>query len=206
MVARAAALGVVAGGVGFAYLLPGVVEGIEIFWRITPMMGVAFWLGLFWRRGTVAGAWAACLTGFGVLWLTTTGFFVAYAGSLPFAEPLQLIWVKDGTPEIYLPWQMTFYLAAAIGAGIVVSLLTPRVAEDKLENFYALVRTPVRPGERVGAPCTLPEDAVVPPRRKLIPWRDLEILRPSAVSLAGFVAAWGVVAVIVYIFRWIAAG
>ena len=41
---------------------PGVVKGLEIFWMICPMMGITFWLGLFWRRTTVAGAWASCFT------------------------------------------------------------------------------------------------------------------------------------------------
>jgi Na+/proline symporter len=57
-VGRIAAVAVVCGGVVFAYWLPGVVAGLEIFWKISAMMGLAFWMGLFWRRTTVAGAWA----------------------------------------------------------------------------------------------------------------------------------------------------
>jgi Na+/proline symporter len=56
VVGRLTSLAVVAGGVFFAFWLTGVVEGLEIFWKISPMMGIAFWLGLFWRRATTAGA------------------------------------------------------------------------------------------------------------------------------------------------------
>jgi len=203
VVARIAAFSVVAGGVYFAYRLPGVVEGLEIFWKISPMTGVAFWLGLFWRRATVAGAWACVAAGFGVWYLTTTDFFISAVKDLPFAGKLGLIFVESGKPELYLPFQMLMYLGAAATAGIVVSLLTKPVPEEKLERFYALVRTPVRPGEKPPAPCTLPEGAVVPPRKKLLPLKNLEILRPSALSVAGFAAAWLLVAGIIFVFRWI---
>jgi len=197
-VARVTSLMVVAGGVGFAYWLPDVVKGLEIFWMISPMMGIAFWLGLFWRRTTVAGAWASTLTALGVWWLTTQEFFISWLGSLSIAEPLRFIFVKQGVPEVYLPWQMVFYLAAGSIAGIVVSLLTKPVAKDKLDNFYALVRTPVKLGEQVATPCTLPDDAVVPAKRNIFPNTSLEITIPSLTSVVGFLVGWGCVAAIIY--------
>jgi len=48
---------VVAGGVAFAFWVPSVVKALEIWFMIAPMMGLVFWIGLFWRRMTVAGAW-----------------------------------------------------------------------------------------------------------------------------------------------------
>ena len=197
-VARAASLIIVAGGVGFAYWLRGVVEGLEIFWKISPMMGIAFWLGLFWRRTTTAGAWASTLTAFGVWWLTTKGFFISWLGSLSMAESLTFIFVKDGIAEVYMPWQMIFYLSAGTIVGIVVSLFTKPVAKEKLDNFYALVRTPVKPGEQVSVPCTLPDDAVVPEKRNIFPNTSLEIAIPSRTSVVGFLAGWACVAAIIY--------
>jgi Na+/proline symporter len=210
-VGRIATVAIVAGGVVFAYRLPNVVEGLEIFWRIAPMMGIAFWLGLFWRRATPAGAWAATLTGFGLWFLSDHALFIEWLRGLPWAEPLRLVFDKaqaDGTTaaEMYLPWQMVFYLSGGTLAGIVVSLLTPRVAEEKLEAFYALVRTPVRPGEPPTAPCTLPAGVAVQPRRKLIPLRSLEILVPSWTSAAGFAAGWAIVVAIIAVFYWISRG
>ena len=54
---RFAAGVVVIAGLMLAYQLPNVIVGIEILWKIIPLMGVAFWLGFFWRGATVAGAW-----------------------------------------------------------------------------------------------------------------------------------------------------
>jgi Na+/proline symporter len=197
-VARAASLIIVAGGVIFAYRLEGVVAGLELFWKISPMMGIAFWLGLFWRRMTPAGAWASTLTAFGVWWLTTKGFFISWLGSLSMAESLTFVFVKDGVPEVYLPWQMVFYLSAGTIVGIVVSLFTRPVPEEKLDNFYALVRTPVKPGEQVSVPCTLPDDAEVPEKRNIFPNTSLEIAIPSRTSVVGFLAGWVCVAAIIY--------
>ncbi len=197
-VARVASLIIVAGGVVFAYRLEGVVEGLEIFWKISPMMGIAFWLGLFWRRTTVAGAWASTLTAFGMWWLTTQEFFISWLGNLSMAESLTFVFVKNGMAEVYLPWQMVFYLSVGIIVGIVVSLFTKPVSEEKLDNFYALVRTPVKPGEQVSVPCTLPDDAVVPEKRNIFPNTSLEIAIPSRTSVVGFLAGWVCVAAIIY--------
>jgi len=196
-VARVMSIAVVAGGVAFAYWLPGVVKGLEIFWIIASMMGLAFWLGLFWRRATPAGAWAATLTSFGVWWLTTQSFFVSWMANLPVSESLRFIMIKAGEPEIYLPWQMIFYLVTGLLAGIIVSVLTKPVAKEKLDNFYALLRTPVKPGEQVAAPCTLPEGAVVPAERKLFPNTNIEISIPTRTSVLGFLAGWACVALII---------
>lgn len=196
-VARIASLGIVGSGVAFAYWLPNVVKGLEIFWMISPMMGIAFWLGLFWRRTTVAGAWASTLAAFGMWWLTTQEFFISWLDRLSVGELLRLTFIKDGTAEVYLPWQMLFYLAAGSLAGIIVSLFTKPVAKEKLDNFYALVRTPVRPGEQAPVPCTLPPDAVVPEKRNIFPNTALEIPVPTRMSVVGFMVGWGCVAAII---------
>jgi Na+/proline symporter len=198
LVARITSVAVVAGGAAFAYWLPSVASGLEVFWKISSMMGIAFWLGLFWRRTTAAGAWASTLTAFAVWWLTTQEFFISWLGGLSAAEPLRFIFVKGGAPEVYLPWQMAFYLGAGLAVGVVVSLFTKPVADDKLESFYALVRTPVMRGERVDAPCTLPAGTVAARRRNLFPKTGLEIGMPSRTSVIGFLAGWVCVAAIIY--------
>jgi Na+/proline symporter len=45
--------------------------GLEVLWKIGAMMSVAFWMGVFWRGATSAGAWAATLTAF-LIWLVTS--------------------------------------------------------------------------------------------------------------------------------------
>ncbi len=199
LVGRIASVVVVTGGVLFAYWLPGVVAGLEIFWKVAPMMGIAFWLGLFWRRATVAGAWAATLTAFGIWWLTAQTFFASWLAGLPLPETLCLVRGQGDALYVYLPWQMALYLTAGTVMGIVVSLMTRSVDKEKLDNFYALVRTPIQPGEIISTPCRLPDNAVVPPARKLLPGTNFEIMAPSGTSIAGFFIGWLFVAAIILI-------
>jgi Na+/proline symporter len=206
-VARITSLAIVACGVVFAYWLPGVVKGLEIFWKVSAMMGIAFWLGLFWRRTTVAGAWAGTLTGFAVLLFTSRIAFwdyVVWDFNVRFGDmlPSRMLW--EG--ELSLPWQMVLYLSAGLITAVVVSLLTEAVAKEKLDNFYALVRTPVKPGEQVKQPCVLPSDAVVPEKRSIFPNTNLEFLVPSRRSVVGFLAGCGCVAAIYYSVQYFIAG
>jgi Na+/proline symporter len=204
LVGRLASLIVVAGGVAFAYWVPGVIDALDLWFRIAPMMGIAFWIGLVWRWATPLGAWAATLTGFGVWWLTTTQTFVDWAASLPFAEQLNLIWQSgSGQAEIYDPWVILLYTAAATAACVVVSLVTPRVPEKKLQTFYDLTRTPIQAGEVVRHPCTLPEGVTAPQRPMLLTAFGLEIPVPSKTSMIGFLGGWVAVALMVGGFVWL---
>jgi len=187
-VGRFVAVLVVAGGVAFAFWLPGVVQGLEIFWKIPSIMGLVFWLGLFWRRMTVAGAWATTGVGFLAWWATTQIAVVEWVGRLPMADGLGF--VATSGDQLYLPWQMILYLTAGALAGVAVSLLSAPVAESQLESFYALTRTPVDSDEgNPMEPCTLPEGRQVPARDLLISMGGLEIERPSRISIVGFLAS-----------------
>jgi len=205
-IARLSSLVVVVGGVAFAYWVKDVVKGLEIFWKISPMLGVAFWLGLFWRRMTSAGAWAATLAALGTWWLSVQSLVIEWIAGWPGAESLRFVMESEGEKALYMPWQMVFYLTAGLVCGVVVSLLTPAVSEDKLQRYHALLRTPVRSGEVIPAPCTLPDDAKVPPRRLLISAWGLEIPVPSRQAILGFLAGWICVAAIIGVFVWIVRG
>ncbi|MHC4808430.1 MAG: sodium:solute symporter family protein, partial [Planctomycetota bacterium] len=80
------------------------------------------------------------------------------------------------------------------------------VAKEKLENFYALIRTPVTLGEQVDKPCTLPAGAVVPEKRNIFPNTNLEIQIPSLTSVVGFFVGVGCVVAIVVVVYMIASG
>ena len=196
-VGRGVATLLVAGGVAFAFWVPNVVKALEIWLMIAPMMGLVFWIGLLWRRMTVAGAWATTLTGFAVWWLTTQTWFIGWAATLPHAEALQLIWIEKGEPTIYAPWQILAYMASAVGVGVFVSLLTRPVAQQKLDRFYRLTRTPVEPGEKIEMPCTLPAGTSTVRRAMLTTAFGLEIPRPSRASVVGFVLTWGAVVALI---------
>ncbi len=199
-VGRITSLGVVAGGVLFAFWLPGVVKGLEIFWKISPMMGIAFWLGLFWRRASVAGAWASTGAAFFMWWLTTTTPFINWIGQLPIATSLHFISSTNNSMELYLPWQMIFYLLAGLISGIVVSLFTTPVKAEILDQFYALIRTPVNMDEPLTEPCTIPVGVSIPPKHNLFPNSNLEIMVPDRSSILGFIIAWGCVGILIYFF------
>jgi len=184
---------VVACAVAFAYWVSGVVKGVEIFLISASMMGLAFWLGLFWRRTTVAGAWASTLACVGLWWLSTQSFFINFLKELPLSQTYRLVVERPAGLEMNLPWQMLLYLVGGFIVGIVVSLLTRPVSEEKLNNYYALIRTPIKPGETIPAPCTLPADAVIPPKRSFFPNTSIEILIPSRMAIMGFLVGWLIV-------------
>jgi Na+/proline symporter len=119
--ARIMSVGVVLLGVAYAYWLDGVIQGLEIFWKIAPMMGIPFWLGLFWRRTTPAAAWTSTIGAFFVWWLSSQGFFVDWLATLS----IDGLVVDSGTSSaMSLPWQMVFYLVTGFVLGIVTSLAT----------------------------------------------------------------------------------
>ena len=196
-VGRGVAILVVAGGIAFAFWVPSVVKALEIWFMIAPMMGLVFWIGLFWRRMTVAGAWATTLTGFTVWWITTQSWFIHWVAGFSQAECLRLVWMEKGELTVYVPWQILTYMTIASVAGIVVSLFTQPVARNKLDRFYELTRTPVQSGEEIDRPCTLPPGVTPAARRMITTACGLEIPMPSRASVIGFVAAWGAVAILI---------
>lgn len=186
-VGRLTSVLVVAGGVAFAFWVPSVVKALEIWFMIAPMMGLVFWIGLFWRRMTVAGAWATTVTGFVAWWVSTQPWFVNWLGGLPHAESLRFLWTEGDETAVYLPWQILFYGTTASLSGMVISLLTRPVSEQRLNRFYQLSRTPVQPNEQVLQPCTLPESIPPADRRMLLTAGGLELPMPSKTSIIGFV-------------------
>lgn len=202
-VGRLASILVVAGGVAFAFWVPSVVKALEIWFMIAPMMGLVFWIGLFWRRMTVAGAWATTVTGFFAWWVSTQPWFINGLGRIPGSQSLRLLWAEGDKIVVYLPWQILFYSLAASAVGIVVSLFTRPVSPDKLNRFYQLSRTPVQPGEEVLQPCTLPTTTQAVDRPMLIRAGGLEIPMPSRTSTIGFMTVWLFVGGIIGAFVWI---
>jgi Na+/proline symporter len=196
-IGRCISVVVVTGGVVFALWVPTVVKALEIWFMIAPMMGLVFWMGLLWRRLTVVGAWVTTLSGFATWWATTQSWFIDGVTQMPVAGTWRLLWVEDGKTALYLPWQILLYMAVAVMAGVLVSLFTRQVPQDKLERFYTLSRTPIAPGEELTEPCFLPPSTTPAKRTMLVTAGGLEIPRPSRVSLIGFGVIWICVAVMI---------
>ena len=203
-VARIASIGVVILGVIYAYWLSGVIQGLEILWKIGPMMGIAFWLGLFWRRTTPAAAWTSTLSALSAWWIGTQAFFAIWISKLPGAESLQMIDHSGGEASLSLPWQMILYLSVGLLVGVLVSLFTKQSNPEKIERYYALLRTPVIKEEPdTPVPCVLPAGSIPLPRRVFFSNTNLEIPIPSKRSIIGFSIGWACVISIVLFVYWI---
>ncbi len=188
---------------------------------IPAFIGLAFWFGIIWRGFTPAAVWASTLATISVWYLTQT--------HTPFAALQQLgsglVWEQniDYLPRLFrewlwsvlplteyggrtsVPWQYVMYLSAGAATGILVSFVTRRPPEEQLNHFFTLIRTPIRPGEHVEKPCTLPVDPLPAETRKLIPLRDIELPWPSRVGMTGFLIAWVCVGLIIWLTKWLAA-
>ena len=204
LIGRVVSIVVVVCGIFFAFSLESVVSGLEIFWQVSAMMGIAFWVGLFWRRATVAGAWAGTLTSFGILLLTSKiafGKFVLWDFNKHLAGTLPVFVLFND--NLSLPWQMIFYLVAGFVVLIVVSLFTEKVPKANLDRLYGCLRTPIGPDEPESEPFTLPAGVQPGPRDVLIRHPDFEIPKPTLIGIGGFLAAWIGVALLVAAVYWI---
>ncbi len=191
-------------GILFAFSLESVVAGIEIFWMVSAMMGIAFWAGLFWRRATVAGAWAATLVSFCLFLFTSKiafGATVLWDFDARLAHRLPAFLLFEG--GLYTPWQMIGYLSLGLTTLIIVSLFTRPVAKEKLDTFYDCLRTPIGENEPETDPFTLPPGVKPGLRKTLFSHPDFEIPRPSLVGAIGFLASWAGVGLLIGVVYWI---
>lgn len=204
-VARIAGLLAVGGGVAIAVTADGVVALLEHMWKINSMTAMAFWLGLFWRRTSVAGAWAAMIAPLITWWLTSQGWFNALLAELPLLEAWGVVRRVGDAWSLWLPWQMIAYICAGFGAGFFVSVFTRPVPGEKLQRFYNLLRTPVTPNEEIDQPCMLPDGVEPGPRNVFFPNSNFEIPIPGRRAVLGFLAGWACVfAIIGAVVVWIA--
>jgi Na+/proline symporter len=123
-VARISAVAVAACGVVIAFVLPDVVTGLTIVWKIMAFLGIPFWMAVFWKRGNRYGLWASLL-------VTTSVALVTQALGWGLAE------------------QILCYLPAGVLSFIAASLLTRPEPEEQLRAFYTLLHTPVGEEQRL---------------------------------------------------------
>ena len=203
-VGRTASIVVVLLGIFFAFTLESVVSGLEIFWKVSSMMAVAFWGGLFWRGVTAGGAWAGPLAAFATLLFTSELQLFGWSlwdfnqGVAPYLPDTMIF---EG--KLYLPWQMIFYTVAGVATLVLVSMYTRREEQSKLDKFYECVRTPIQGEEPETEPFTLPPGVEPAPRNVLVQHPDFEIPKPSAVTVLGFLGTWVLVGSLIGVFFWI---
>ena len=201
MVGRLTSIFVVLCGITIAFGLPSVVSGLEMFWKVQAMMGIAIWVSFFWRRATAAGAWASTISGFLAWFYTSKIEFIGWDFNAHFAAILPKFMLYNN--QLSLPWQMIIYLTFSLLAMILVSIITKPGNKESLDRIYECLRTPVLPGEPEVKPLTLPESTEPAPRSVLINHSDFEINKPSKESIIGFIALWIAVGILIKVFIWI---
>ena len=177
-VGRVISLLIVLAGVVVAFWMPNVVAGLKTWLKIAPLLGIAFWLGLFWRRFNAAGAWSSTIAG-------ALGWWAMSHTAL--SEPVQIL----------------SYLGFAVVAGAIASIATNRTPKEQLERFHDLIRTPVQHGEVLTAPCHLPDGVEPSERKRWFAGTDFEFPAPSKTSVIGFLLAWIAVGAMIGGFVWL---
>jgi SSS family transporter len=121
--ARISSVAFVALAILLASMFDDVPGAMRYLWKTVPLIGISFFMAIWWRRANRYGAWASFLCALTALLI---GQFV-----------LKL----EG--DRYLPVLMAFYLGSGVVGGIVVSLLTPREDDRRLDGFYLTINTPI---------------------------------------------------------------
>lgn len=202
-VGRVVGILIVACSVIVAFIMPDVLAGLKAWLKIPSLLGVAFWLGLLWRRFNSAGAWVSTIAASLGWWATNQSWFIERVERLPYADQCGFIWVQKGQASIYEPWQILFYLALAVIAGVCASLLTRPPAKESIDRFHELIRTPVAKNEVIKEACMLPAGVAPAERAMLFTGTNFEIPMPSKISVIGFLASWIAVIVMISVFVWI---
>jgi len=170
-----------------------------------PLMGISFFMAIWWRRANRWGAFAS--------------FAVALAALL--FSKYYLGWEGDAG----LPRTIALYLSLGILAGIVVSRLTPPESDAKLDSFYLLLNTPIGKEEALrhaglveipgtgtfeAPPSGSKERKIEMPYRKVFPNSSLEIPVPGRDAKAGFgwviLVTLALVVGVVLLAHWLANG
>lgn len=123
LVARISSLVVVAGALGFAFFMDNVISALELFWKIPALMGIPFWMGIFWRRANPTSVWVSFISATAVFLACEMDLFIGY--SVP------------------LPWEMLSYLTAGLAGAVIGGLLTKPQPKEVLDRFYGNLQNPV---------------------------------------------------------------
>ncbi|MCA9072653.1 MAG: hypothetical protein KDA84_27210, partial [Planctomycetaceae bacterium] len=168
-----------------------VIQALQYILDTPAIIGISLWIGIVWRGWTPAAVWVSTISG-GIAWAACM-FFPNQLQEWGLSESM----FHTNGKMLHL-WRIVFYLSAGLFSGLITSFLTKRVDEKKLDHFFRVIHTPVKPGEVVDEPCTLPKDPL-PPAGKLFNLKDIEIGKPTLVGMGGFIASWICVGLIIWL-------
>jgi Na+/proline symporter len=141
---------VVVGAVTVALASKSIITLFIFSMKIPPLFGIAWWFGVTWRKANSKGMWASfftCAVVIVLTWPLEKPFKMAWNGAWGITKFLQRIdFVKPIGENLYIwreAWHFCAFLLLGVLAMLVVSALTKGKPEKELDNFYALLRTPV---------------------------------------------------------------
>ncbi|MFH1301000.1 MAG: hypothetical protein ABIK07_08055 [Planctomycetota bacterium] len=179
-----------------------IIAALKVIVKTPACIGISLWFAIVWRRWNVISVWTSTVSGI-LVWIAVAFYpdAIHKMGLLP-----DLMFNTNGpTAKMWDVWQMFSFMSVAVLSGIIVSFLTPRQSQEKLDHFYNLMHTPVILNEVIDSPCTLPKNPA-PVGAKMFPnSKDIEIPRPTFQDLSGFILAWCGVAAIIYLTKYLAA-
>lgn len=175
-----------------AYGFTDVPQAMRFMFKTVPLMGIAFFLGVLWRRANRYGALAS--------------FAAALAAML--VSQFRFGWSGDAG----LPKTILLYLIVGTAAGVVVSWLTPPENPGRLNRFFLLLRTPIgqehllRAAGLVEIPGTgsfeePPAGTVTEPAQGDV---IRPLCRPSRVTVCGFLWVGAISLGLVGLVQWVA--
>jgi len=190
--------------------------------QVIGLLGAAFWLGAVWRRANTTGVWVSFLLSI-LVWAAmtapatvNTGLSVLDVAARELLHVSQTLYLRD----LAKPAQILVILAVEFGLLILVSLLTRPQNRGQLDFFFARLLTPVgreREFERPGESGSFPEYATLGldgpgldyQKASALGYRALqrigiEVPRLTWFDVAGFVAAWCFVGMLIALLAWLA--
>lgn len=120
-VTRFASIGYALMVIPLSYSFTDVPEAMRFIFKTVPLMGIAFFLAVLWRRTNRYGAFASFIVATGAMLVSQYHF--GWGGD-------------DGLPKTIL-----LFVSMGTLAGIVVSLLTPPEDPGRTDRFFLLLRT-----------------------------------------------------------------
>jgi len=161
----------------FSTVFPTVLEGAFTFFQISASIGIAFWMGILWRR------------------MNTVGVFVSFicAAVTLFIVKFHVFPASEYGVAPAIAYQTLFFIPVGVFTGCIASLLTKPLNQNQVEMFFVKIHTPIGQEDRLN----LPLDEAIPKKERLLDAGGLLILKPDRQSWLGFLVACGIVVVLV---------
>lgn len=184
LVARLTGVVIVVGAIFVSLAMMDVFGQLQLTWAIPILFAAPFWMGMYWRGATTAGAWATLFFGlvvFFVVPLIVPGFTLGGALGVDTAS-----YSAGGLATLGLVEKIIspFVVMA------VVSAFTNKNNPAALDRYYRKMRTPVvadAEADRQNLAAAYADPSTDEPG-KLFPGSSIEINRPTRTDIVGFVA------------------